>query len=331
MSDRADTGFSKLRGATLPEGLWERSQAGPRLAALPPREPARRFAGIVALAVVVTIIALLWPLVRRDRSGTPLQGPETVTVPPRGDASPVFAPDGRPVFVVHHDDGTVSVLDAFSSHHPWGFDDLVAWCPRGGTFFEWAHGVHFDEFGAYLLGPAPTGLVPFDFEVVSEDDTGDPATIRIGGPLAPDPRGSPHEAEGNYEPCIEAVGAPGPLVGHTFGPDQIYDAPDAAVAASPEGYVAVRGTLLIETPSTGATLDQPWAQLCASVEDGVCVDGVPVLNIDALGLLTNVLMPAPGSAYEKREVWLTRVQGDALLGLGIVPPDQVVETSSPAT
>jgi hypothetical protein len=291
------------------------------MAALPPRDPGRRGAGIAGIVLVVLALILLWPLVAGPDAVAPLGGAETVDVPPRGRVAPVFAPDGRPVFVLHDAGGEVRVIDAISSHHPWGFDDLVGWCAPTEEFVEWAHGVHFDAEGNRLVGPAPYGLAPFAYDVVSRDAAGDPATITIDEAMTPPPGG--RSEEGDYAYCPDGHGGTVPLVAHAFGSRSIYETPADAVSAEPEGYVAVRGTLLVRSVGTGAGDDEPWAQLCAEIVDGQCVDGAIVINIDAPGLLVNVLEPAPGTAYEEKQVYLTRVRDGVLLGLGIVPPDQV--------
>jgi hypothetical protein len=320
MTDRSQTELAKLRGAALPDGLWERAQAGPRMAALPPRDPGHRGAGIAALIVVALAVAALWPLLAR-RDGIPPLGTETVAVPASGEVAPVFAPDGRPVFVVRDEDGTVRVVDGFSSHHPFGFDDLVGWCPATREFVEWAHGVHFDARGRWLEGPAPYGLVTYAFTVVTEDGAGAPVTIAIGDPLAPDPARSAARTEGNYTYCTDAAGAEVPLVGHTVDQSQVYASPADALAAAPDGYVAVRGTLLAPTDPPLGFNEEPWLRLCGEIAGGECVDGAVVINLDVVRFILEVLVESPGSAYEEPQVWFTRVDDGVLLGLAGMGPD----------
>lgn len=60
--------------------------------------------------------------------------------------------------------------------------------------------MQFDEHGTWLVGPAPPGLSTFDFEILTRDGLGDPATVRIGDIRDPDPAGSQHE-----EPCADII------------------------------------------------------------------------------------------------------------------------------
>jgi hypothetical protein len=125
---------------------------------------------------------LVWrvfaPAGTHDRT---LSGADVLDVPRAGEVAPVFLADGRPVFIVHHGDGTVSVVDAFSSHVQYGLKDLVAWCPSTRHFVEVAHEARYDEFGNWhSAGPATSGLATFAFEVVERDTSGDPSSIRVG-------------------------------------------------------------------------------------------------------------------------------------------------------
>jgi hypothetical protein len=317
MTERWRDELTKLRRAELPPGLWDRSLEGPHMAPLPPRDPSRATAIGVAALVMVLAGGLLWMAFRDRTTVVPLGGSRVVTVPPVGETAAVFAPDGRPVFVIRHEDGSLSVLDGISTHHPWGFDDLLGWCAPTRQLVEWAHGSHFDEHGTWIEGPAPDVKLPsFDFDVVTTHASGDPATIRIGDVLPSSFGDEGRDAEGNYDYCPG-----GELAGHDLGDDVTFATPADAVAAAPEGYTTVRGTILIETPATGGDGSEPWMRLCGRIVDGGCIDGAPVVNIDALGLLTNVLQPSPGTAYEEEQVWLTRVEDGVLIGLGIVPPD----------
>lgn len=316
MTERWHDELTKLRRAEPPAGLWARSLEGSRMAPLPPRDPSRVATIGVAVLVVVLAGGLLWMAFRDQTGPVPLGGPDVVTVPPIGEAAPVFTSEGRPVFVIHHEDGEVSVLDGISTHHAWGFDDMLGWCAPTRQLVEWAHGPHFNEHGTWIEGPAPDVALPsFAFDVVETDVAGDPAAIRIGDARPSTFGDEGHNEEGNYDFCPG-----GELAGHTFDDDVTFATPADALAAAPDGYTTVRGTILIETPATGGDGSEPWMRLCGRIVDGECIDGAPVVNIDALGLLTNVLMPSPGTAYEEEQVWLTRVSDGVLVGLGIVPP-----------
>jgi hypothetical protein len=327
MSERWQGELTKLRRAELPEGLWSRAQEGSRMAGLPPRDPAPRWVGVAAVLVIALVVGLVWSRIGPAGDGAPLSGPDVVDVPARGQVAPVFTLDGRPVFVVHHEDGTVGVVDGFSSHHPWGFDDLNVWCPSTRRFVEGAHLAQFDESGTWVDGgPAPFGLVTYDVEVVTRDAGGNPETIKIGAANEPDAARSASETDpATYPPfCPGLDEGSTQLIGHTFEDEDVFDTPADAVRAMPAGYVAARGTLMVNLPDGDPTAEpsEPWARLCASIENGECVDGAPVVNLDIIGLELNVLRPNPGSAYEEPQIWITRVRSGVLTGLaGVYPED----------
>ena len=117
-------------------------------------------AAVVAFAVFALAAFFVWKAFPAADGPSPA-GSDVVTVPPRGETSAVFLADGRPVFVVHHQDGTVSVVDAFSSHRAWGVEELNVWCPSTRQFVEVAHEAHFDEYGRLVRGTGAGGLETF--------------------------------------------------------------------------------------------------------------------------------------------------------------------------
>lgn len=298
MTERWRSELTRLRRVGLPGDLWDRVGDGPRLEPVPEPAGKRWIAGVLAVAVfaaaaVVAVRAFLPADSSPPGPGT-LAGPAVTTVPPRGQASAAFLTDGRPVFVVHHDDGAVSVIDAFSTHRPWGFEELVGWCPSIRQFVEWAHGAVYDEDARYLAGPAASGLQTFAFDVLSSDADGDPAAIRVGAIRPGDPRG-PHR-----DASTLCQGTQDGAVGHTIDRSRIFDTPAAVVAAAPEGWAAVRGTLLVSENGS--------VQLCAQAEGERCDGGVPVSGIDGAGLMANLLRSGPRTAYAERGLWLVRAR-----------------------
>ncbi len=316
MTERWQREVAKLHRAELPADLWERIAEGPRLQPLSPRGPSRVVAAATALVLFLAAAALLWVVFTPFRTTVrTLGGPDVLPVPARGEVSPVLLPDGRPVFVVHHEDGTVSVVDAFSSHRAWGFEELVAWCPSTREFVEWAHEAHFDEHGKWVsAGPAPSGLATFAFQVVERDAAGDPTSIRVGAMQEPDPGGSAPVTDPGRPPFCPGSGEGGTVEVGTFTIDEsrIWDSPAQAVAAQPEGWIAIRGTLSVASDG--------FVQLCSQISGGLCEDAAVVRGIDGIGLLVNVIRPYPGSAYEEPHLWLARVRGgvlDDLAGGGV--------------
>jgi hypothetical protein len=223
-------------------------------------------AAVAALGIFALVGVLLWVTITPLGGGAdPLAGSDVVAVPPRGDVSAIFLADGRPVFVVHHEDGSVSVVDGFSGHRAWGIEELNVWCPSTREFVEVAHEARFDEDGDYAsAGPAPGGVATFDFTPVALDDRGDPASIEIGAMREPSPEGSAPEVSPSRPPFCPGVDA-GSIVGHAVPEGATVQTPAAAVEAAPDGWVAVRGTLLVASDG--------FVQLCAEIEGERCVDG----------------------------------------------------------
>lgn len=119
------------------------------------------------------------------------QFPVTLDLPPAGEVAAVHIGE-RPVFVVHRDGGEVLVLDAISPHQsntelpkvvafcrdPWIFEteDERTVIETPGVFRDLWQGSLFALDGAWLGGPAPTGLP--SYQVLSID--GD--TVDLGPP-----------------------------------------------------------------------------------------------------------------------------------------------------
>jgi hypothetical protein len=328
MSERWQRELMKLRRAELPDDLWERMiLEGPRLEPLAPPRRSRVAAAVVAFAVFAVAGFLVWQaLAPVGDAGQTLAGPEVTAVPPRGDVAAVFLSDGRPAFVAHHLDGTVSVVDAFSSHRPYGLQDLIAWCPSTRQFVEIAHEARFDEFGRWeSAGPAPFGLATFSFQVVERDPLGDPLSIRVGAITDPSPGGSAHETDpSTYPPFCPAeegsvsagvapvrsgnTGQVGYIIRHTVDPASIWSTPADVASAGPDGWIAVHGRLFVSR-------DDAFVQLCADVQGERCIDGAIVRGIDGMGLLVNILIPFPEFYAETPGVWFARVEDGLLLDI----------------
>jgi hypothetical protein len=81
----------------------------------PSRKLSPRLRWAVAVGVFMVATVLLVVVFAPWRSGVPISGFDVFKVPRVGGVVAANLPDGRPVFVVHHEDGTVSVVDAFST------------------------------------------------------------------------------------------------------------------------------------------------------------------------------------------------------------------------
>ena len=232
-----------------------------------------------------------------ESSVAPITGSQELRAPAIGDAAAAFLADGRPVFVVHHEDGTVSVVDAFSTHTPFGVGTLVAWCAASRTFDDLRHGSTFDEQGRYILGPAPTGLVTFE---ATELGT---TTVRVGARQLPEPRsdvGTPLTGE----PCTSTR----ETLFHRMSERQITDPPSVALGGPPARWIAVGGVLLVTSDGT--------ARLCPASGGSAeppCGLGAPVSGVDGAGLLGG------GSPYlSDPSTWLVRTDGITLSDLTLV-------------
>jgi hypothetical protein len=122
----------------------------------------------------------------------PIVGSNTLRVPARG-ASPKFLADGSPVWVVRHQDGSVSVLDAVAEELG-GVGILAHWCERASTL-EGVFGGIFDEYGNHKAGPSNYGLGLLQYAYVPAGSN----TVRVTRAIGRLPRlHKPLEQRGPY-------------------------------------------------------------------------------------------------------------------------------------
>lgn len=123
--------------------------------------------GAAALALVVAIS--VFQVRADDPSVVAGSGDDATTfaAPSAGEAVPDELADGTPVWVVGHDDGTVTIVDAASAHRPYGVAQLVGWCAAARGFVDPQYGSQYDEFGLAVAGPAPHGLRAATLEPVN--------------------------------------------------------------------------------------------------------------------------------------------------------------------
>jgi len=329
MTERWETELSRLQRAQLPTDLWDRVGEGPRLEPLGPSRWSRVAAAATALAVFAVAAILVWRVFApAGTGGRTLSGADVLDVPPRGDVAAVFLSDGRPAFIVHHGDGTVSVVDAFSSHVQYGLKDLVAWCPSTRHFVEVAHEARYDEFGNWhSAGPAVSGLATFAFDVVERDANGDAASIQVGAIREPSPGGSARSTDpSTYPPlCPEEptgsvtagtirvvsgnTGQVGYVVAHSIDTADVWASPAQVAAAAPDGWIAVDGRLLVSR-------QDGFVQLCADVEGERCIDGAIVRGVDGVALLINIVRTVPDWYGEEPQTWIARVEDGLLRDVG---------------
>jgi hypothetical protein len=279
------------------------------------RQRASRVATIaVAFAVFVIASILVWRGAVTDgpTPATP-NGSDVLEVPARGDASAEFLSDGRPVFVIHYVDGTVSVIDAFSPYRPFGIRELVAWCSPG-HFVGWPDQSFFDKYGVWRGGTsAPPGLAVFAFDVLRRDAAHDPTAVRVGG-IGPTVAGHQNLSSRRTYPstCRSTSGSRVELVEHPLDPSMVSDSPADLAEAPTDGWMAVDGFLSIS--SDGSVV------LCSSSILSECRDGAPVEAIEAIDapILRDELAANPDSPFAGNQLWLDRAAHGAIVDIAIV-------------
>lgn len=162
------------------------------------RRRRRRLASGLGVAVVLGLIGLgtvsVWDggdaeVVFDDDGGEP----QTFTRPEPGEVVAITAPDGQPTFLVGHEDGA----KAFRAVEPvaGGMRELVVWCQPAETFLTPFAGSEWTRDGAYLGGPAPGDLVPYQTDLDDEQVVVGPARPRPERTRdATAPLGDPFEA-----------------------------------------------------------------------------------------------------------------------------------------
>lgn len=162
---------------------------------------------LAGAAVVVTVMAVMAVIavLPDDHAGVTLPEPDGVSAQWIGE---------RPVFVVRDADGSVRVLDAISPHSPEGFVKVLAWCDSSQWFEDLWHGSAFDRTGAYLGGPAPTGMAAYVSSV------GD-GTIQVGSLRSPPERSAGTKVPAAGPRCDERTALYG--LGHPADPAVLDD------------------------------------------------------------------------------------------------------------
>jgi Rieske Fe-S protein len=252
---------------------------------------------LAAIAALAIAVAIVFARTTPDRPTARPASSNVLPVPGENETVAAFLGDGQPVFVVRHTDGTVSVVDAFSTHGPiYGVSKLVGWCASSRTFDDPFHGSKFNAYGRYLVGPAPSGLARYEIERLSGD------RVRVGQLLPPLPR-ELRPAPGFQGPLCD--GETTTLLFHTFEPDAIWRSPATLVQAAPTGWVPIRAVLVVRPGGP--------ALLCARFTEGNCESGAVVRGIDVDGIVDEL------SRIAQDALWLARVEGAGIADLTRVP------------
>jgi hypothetical protein len=237
---------------------------------------------IGAAAAVALVMALITVLT--DEPAPTI----TLVRPQPGEARADYLPDGTPVWVIGHDDATVSVISGFDTHTPLFLNKLNWWCPQADALENPAHGSHWDEYGNKLGGPAPTGLPTWEATVV-----GGRVVLGELRPGAPPDAPFFGDAEADRDWCTPPDDD---VVVHRFEDWPIWRSPTDAVASAPDGWILLEGTF---TPDGGVV------RLCAvsGCEDSVVATGLEVPTPQLMEL---------GNPYAGTR-WLARVRDGALV------------------
>ena len=149
------------------------------------------------LVVVVGAIAVIALVSITADSPAPLALGQ-FAVPAVGATDPGLLHDGHPVFVAHDLDGTISVVEAVSTHNP---ADWMGWCPTSRTIDDIFHGARWDAQGRYLSGPGPSDLGLYGYEVGADGESLVVTEYLSTSPRTQSPTGpaGPECLDGGYE------------------------------------------------------------------------------------------------------------------------------------
>jgi hypothetical protein len=159
-------------------------------------------------------------------------------LPRAGEARADYLPDGSPVWVIGHEDGSVDVFSAISTHVTSGLAKLTWWCPRSRTLEDPFQQSAWSELGVKTSGPAPYDLTRWTTTVqgntllLGEEKTG----ARSGGGVPLD------------RPCTAADD----VTFHTFEGWHLWNSPSELIAAHPDGWALLAGGLA--SPTDGSVM-----------------------------------------------------------------------------
>jgi len=226
------------------------------------RSPRERIWGPVAGAVAVccAILALAGPAAAA--------GNTTLALPAGGGVRADYLADGSPVWVIGQDDGTVSVLTGFDAHRI-ALRNLLWWCETAEMLESPSYGSLYDEHGAKMGGPAPTGLAAYDVTVAG-------GVIRVGA-LEEPPGRDEHSDRPMPADDLRCFGLDAPVVYHTFDGWAVWDSPSDALAAEPDDWILLEGALVV---------DGDAVYLCAldGCADRALAAGIPAATDDEIAL-----------------------------------------------
>jgi hypothetical protein len=226
----------------------------------------RRYTAIGACAALVSMLAFAALQLSRPTTVV-VSGRVRLAVPAIGQTDAQFLDDGSPVFVVHQSDGTISVVSALSTHRPWGVGTVIGWCARARDFEDWSHGSVWDETGAKVGGPAPSGLETYPILKVDGDSVEVDNLVNAGLPP-----GSPPGRSRSGPECYGRVG-PGTNIVPDYAGRPTYGLGDA-LRTQPSGLVVLRDVVLRYNHDGVRACDLRQSS-CVPVENSVPYDRAP--------------------------------------------------------
>lgn len=263
--------YSTALGDLVPESDFDRR-----------RRPTFHFPAVAAIVavVVIAVSAGVWVTATDGGdSSVATQSPGNQLPVPADGAAPEQLPDGTPVWVVHHDDGSVSVLDAVSTHRPFGAGNLVVWCESSRGFLDPMYGSTYDEHGLKQAGPAPTGLDTYLITRIGGD------TATVTGPPSAQPReldGGRKAAEPAGPHCIDQGDHVDSYITGTFDMHSLASSTPMTVE---EAMRQPDGTLVVIDAPVLIPLDDDEPVVCTSdiAHEPLACEGVPAPELASHG------------------------------------------------
>jgi hypothetical protein len=247
------------------------------------RRRVRRLGVVGCLAAVAMLVIAGLTMTRHDGpavSIAPTAGKTTVSTPPIGKTRATALADGTPVWIVRHNDGTVSAVSAISTHAPHGLKQLVGWCAAGRNFEDGMYGSTWDEGGDKIGGPAPTGLP------LAPVDRRPRGQIEIGTPEGSGSDQVSRAASAGFIPCFSNTPV-GFDPGTTRLPHYFESDPTSADAIARQANRRIATSVEWIPDAALVVTPDNTVRLCtakSSLSETVCTDGPPVTGVDAEGL-----------------------------------------------
>jgi hypothetical protein len=195
-------------------------------------------------------------------------GNTTLALPDGDRVRADYLADGTPVWVIGHEDGTISVLTGFDAHQT-PLRNLLWWCETAEILENPSYGWMYDEQGAKMFGAAPTGLAAYDVTVAG-------GVIQVGALNGPPGLDEPSERP---TPTVDmrCSGWDAPVVVHTFDGWSVWDSPSEALAAQPDEWILLEGALVVDADAV---------YLCAldGCADRALAAGIPAATDEEIAL-----------------------------------------------